>query len=74
VLTPRGADQGGQAERVAAAGAGICVGPDAFSADAVGRAVVDVLEQRSYRAAAHRIAGQIAAMPSADEVAALLAS
>jgi Glycosyltransferase family 28 C-terminal domain len=74
VLTPRGADQGGQAERVAAAGAAICLGPAAFSADAVGRAVTDVLEQCSYRAAAGRIAGQIAAMPSADAVAALLAS
>jgi hypothetical protein len=74
VLTPQGADQGGQAERVATAGAAICVGPDAFSADAVGRAVADVLEQRGYRAAARRIAGQIAVMPSTDEVAALLAS
>jgi UDP:flavonoid glycosyltransferase YjiC (YdhE family) len=74
VLTPQGADQGGQAERVAAAGAAICVGPDAFSAEAVGRAVADVLEQCGYRTAARRIAGQIAAMPSTDEVAALLAS
>jgi UDP:flavonoid glycosyltransferase YjiC (YdhE family) len=74
VLTPRGADQGGQAERVATAGAAICVDRAGFSAAAVGRAVADVLEQRSYRVAARRIADQIAAMPSTDSVAALLAS
>ena len=74
VLIPQGADQGGQAERVAAAGAAICVGPGASSPDAVAPAVADVLGQHGYRAAAHRIAAQIAAMPSTDEVAALLAS
>lgn len=74
VLAPQGADQGGQAERVATAGAAISVGPDTFSADAISQAVADVLQQHHYRAAARRIAGQIAAMPSTDEVAALLAS
>jgi hypothetical protein len=74
VLIPQGADQGGQAERVATAGAAISIAPDAFSPRAVARAVADVLEQPSYRAAARRIANQIAAMPSTDEVTALLAS
>jgi Glycosyltransferase family 28 C-terminal domain len=74
VLTPRGADQGGQAERVATAGAAICIDRAAFSPAAVGQAVTDVLEQHRYRDAARRIAGQIAAMPPTDSVAALLGS
>jgi hypothetical protein len=74
VLVPQGADQGGQAERVVAAGAAASIDPDACKLRAVGRAVADVLEQPSYLAAARRIADQIATMPSTDEVAALLAS
>jgi Glycosyltransferase family 28 C-terminal domain len=74
VLIPQGADQGGQAERVATAGAAINITPADFSSIAVGQAVAEVLGQPGYRVAAERIANQIAVMPSTDEVAALLAS
>ncbi|MCV7410677.1 hypothetical protein AWC05_20855 [Mycobacterium florentinum] len=72
VLAPRGADQAGQAERVAAAGAGICIPHDAFSPDRIVLAVNEIMRNSSYRAAARRIARQIGDMPSADDVAALL--
>jgi hypothetical protein len=74
VLIPQGADQGGHAERVVSAGAAVSIGTDAFMSRAVGGAVADVLERPCYRAAARKVADQIAAMPSADEVAALLVS
>jgi UDP:flavonoid glycosyltransferase YjiC (YdhE family) len=73
VLIPQGADQGGQAECVARTGAAITIAAEAFSPRAVALAVADVLEQPSYRATARRIAHRIATMPSADDVAALLA-
>jgi hypothetical protein len=74
VLVPQGADQGPQAERVAAAGAAIRITPEEFTPDAVVRAVADVVGQASYRAGARRIADQIRAMPSPGEVAAYLAA
>ncbi|WP_338103962.1 glycosyltransferase [Mycobacterium montefiorense] len=73
VLAPQGADQGAQAERVAAAGAGICIPPGEFNPDRIGLAVNEILQNSTYRAAARRIARQIGDMPSADDVAALLA-
>jgi UDP:flavonoid glycosyltransferase YjiC (YdhE family) len=73
VLIPQGADQGGQAERVAAAGAAITIAAEAMRPSTVSLAVADVLQQPSYRAAARTIADRIATMPSTDEVAALLA-
>ena len=73
VLIPQGADQGGQAECVGRAGAAITIAAKALCPCAVSVAVADVLEQPSYRAAARTIADRIATMPSADEVAALLA-
>jgi UDP:flavonoid glycosyltransferase YjiC (YdhE family) len=73
VLIPQGADQGGQAECVARTGAAITIAAEAFSPRAVALAVADVLEQPSYRAMARRFANRIATMPSADDVAALLA-
>jgi len=73
VLIPQGADQGGQAERVAAAGAAITIAAEAMRPSTVSLAVADVLQQPSYRAAARTIADRIATMPSTDEVAGLLA-
>jgi hypothetical protein len=73
VLIPQGADQAGQARCVVAAGAAISIAPGVSSPSPIARVVADVLEQRHYRAAARKIAFQIAAMPSAEEVAALLA-
>lgn len=74
VLIPQGADQGAQADRVAMAGAAIRIATDSPRPHAVTRAVADVLGQSSDRTAAGKIAKQIAAMPSADDVAAQLAS
>ena len=74
VLAPQGADQGGQAERAAAAGAAILIAPEELSPGAVARAVADVLGQPGYRTSAVKVADQIAAMPSPDDVAANLAS
>jgi len=74
VLAPQGADQGGQAERAAAAGAAILIPPEGFIPGAVTRAVADVLGQPGYRTSARKVADQIAVMPSPADVAANLAS
>jgi UDP:flavonoid glycosyltransferase YjiC (YdhE family) len=64
VIWPKGAEKPMNAERVAAAGAGIVVGEPAQSADAVRK----VLDDPSYRAGAERIAGQIRRNPAAGRV------
>ena len=65
VVTPLGADQPDNARRVEATGAGIMlVEPDAPSIHA---AVTRVLVDGEMRAAAGRIAGEIATMPSMDD-------
>jgi UDP:flavonoid glycosyltransferase YjiC (YdhE family) len=74
VLAPQGADQGGQAERATAAGAAILIPLEELSPGAIARAVADVLGQPGYRTSARKVADQIAAMPSPDDVAANLAS
>ena len=74
VLVPQGADQFVQAERAGAAGAALPLPPKAATPEAVVDAVRTVLAESSYRDGAGKIAGQIAAMPSPDEVAASLAS
>ncbi|CDO85863.1 UDP-glucuronosyltransferase [Mycobacterium triplex] len=74
VLAPQGADQRGQAERVAASGAGICIPRDEFSPHRIAQAANEILRNPGYRAAARRIAGQIGDMPAPDDVAALLAN
>ena len=52
-------------ERVVAAGAGIGLLPDQFSADSVRQAVQALLYDEAYRNAAQGIAREIAAMPGA---------
>lgn len=74
VLIPQGADQGGQAERVAAAGAAISITTEDFAPAAVTRAVAEVVGQPHYRESARMVADQIRAMPSPDHVAAHLAA
>jgi UDP-N-acetylglucosamine transferase subunit ALG13 len=74
VLVPQGADQGGQAERVAAAGAAISIKPEEFTPRAVAQAVAAVVGQPDYRENARTVADQIRVMPSPDDVAANLAS
>jgi UDP:flavonoid glycosyltransferase YjiC (YdhE family) len=63
VIVPQGADQPRQAERVSAVGAGIAVTSPADVPSATQRC----LEDPAIRAAARRIAGEIAAMPAPAE-------
>jgi UDP:flavonoid glycosyltransferase YjiC (YdhE family) len=74
VLVPQGADQFVQAERACAAGAALQLPPKAATPEAVVGAVRTVLAESSFRDGAGKIADQVAAMPSPDEVAASLAS
>lgn len=68
VLLPLGAEKPLNAERVAAAGAGIAVSAPA----AAGHAVAAVLADPSYRAGARRVADQISSAPGPDRVWAAL--
>jgi UDP:flavonoid glycosyltransferase YjiC (YdhE family) len=72
VCLPQGADQFLNAEAVAASGAGIYLAPDAADASAIADAVTAVLDDESYRLAAQRVAASIEAMPSPDDVAAVV--
>jgi UDP:flavonoid glycosyltransferase YjiC (YdhE family) len=72
VIVPQGADQFIQAERVPAAGAGIALAPGDATPQAVAAAVQAVLAERPIRQAAASIAKEIASMPPASEVAAIL--
>lgn len=74
VVLPQGADQFFQAERVAAAGAGIALHPPVQTPEATAGAVRTVLEDVRVRETAMTIAEEIAAMPSAHEVAGMLAA
>lgn len=64
---PQGADQYGNAARVAAAGAGIELRREALTPQVVRTSVVRLLGEPGYRLAARRIADEIAAMPTALE-------
>jgi UDP:flavonoid glycosyltransferase YjiC (YdhE family) len=67
VVIPLFADQPHNAARIAAAGIGVAV--DARSAaDTLAPAVERVLADPSYRAAAHRVACEIAAQPAPADV------
>jgi UDP:flavonoid glycosyltransferase YjiC (YdhE family) len=68
VVVPGFADQPRNAERVAALGAGIALDGPAQLGDAVRR----LLEDQSYRAAARRVAAEVAALPSVDDAPALV--
>jgi UDP:flavonoid glycosyltransferase YjiC (YdhE family) len=74
VVIPQGADQPVQAGRVEAAGAGIALRKEEADPVAVANAAVTILRQSSYRDAACKIAQQIAALPSPEEVASQLAA
>jgi len=63
LLVPQGADQFFNTERVVAAGAGIGLLPEQFSADSVRQAVQALLDDEAYHNAAQRVAREIAAMP-----------
>jgi UDP:flavonoid glycosyltransferase YjiC (YdhE family) len=72
VVTPQGADQFVQAERVAAVGAGIALQPGAATPEAVTAAVRTAMSELSYREAAAAVAKDIASMPEPSRVAAVL--
>ena len=70
---PQGADQFRNAEGGVAAGAALALAPTEASTASVRAAVERVLTDDGLRAAAGRVAAEIAAMPAPDEVARLLA-
>ena len=63
VLLPVAADQPENADRCVAAGVGIALPPEARGPEDVARATGTVLGDPAYRAAARRVAAEIAAMP-----------
>ncbi|MCL7381511.1 glycosyltransferase [Streptomyces sp. 35G-GA-8] len=74
VVVPQGADQFIQADRVAAAGAGLGLPGGTATPEGVAKAASAVLADQGFRAAARTVADQIAAMPAPAEVAATLAA
>ena len=72
VLTPISADQPDNADRCADLGVGRVVDADRVSPEAVRNAVLAVLTDRSYRAQAGRLRGEIRALPGPDHSAQLL--
>jgi len=73
VVLPQSADNFVIGQRVADAGAAVSLMPGQVASDTVREAVEKVLADDSFRHHAERLAGEIAAMPGPDEVAALLA-
>jgi len=71
---PQAADQFRNAEGGVAAGAALALAPTEASTASVRAAVERVLTDDGLRAAAGRVAAEIAAMPAPDEVARLLAA
>lgn len=69
VLLPQAADQFDNAARCERAGAAIVIRPDDLSTDALRSAIERVLADRSYADGARRIAAEIEAMGTPDEVA-----
>jgi UDP:flavonoid glycosyltransferase YjiC (YdhE family) len=68
VALPRGTDQPQNAAVLARAGAGVVVAPEDYAVDTIRAAVVDVMGNPAYRAAAERVRDEIADMPDADAV------
>ncbi len=66
LLLPQGADQHYNAERVAAAGAGLSLAPPQATSAAVSRAIDTLLGDARLRAGAQRVATEIAAMPGPE--------
>ncbi|HEY6933375.1 MAG TPA: nucleotide disphospho-sugar-binding domain-containing protein, partial [Marmoricola sp.] len=73
VAVPQSADNFQIGRRLARAGAARVVMPDEASVTSVREAVAEVLDDLRYAASARQVAAEIAAMPTADEVATVLA-
>jgi UDP-N-acetylglucosamine transferase subunit ALG13 len=69
---PQGADQFLNSAAVSSAGAGVSLMPSEATVDAVRDAVSRLLDDASFRDAAHRVRASIASMPSPEIVAAVL--
>lgn len=69
LLLPQGADQFANAEALCAAGAALRLHPGEPSAEAIAEQLGSLLGRNSHRDAARAIAGEIALMPSAGEIA-----
>jgi MGT family glycosyltransferase len=72
VVLPLFADQPNNAERVAAAGAGLDLKAAGSTVEAARGALSRVLREPSFRAAAQRLASEIAALPPVDAAAEVL--
>ncbi len=72
LLLPQGADQLGNARRVAEAGAGSLLHPAEVTPDAVGTAVRSLLSEPGYRAGAQRLQHQIRQMSGPERTVELL--
>ena len=70
VCLPQGADQFRNAAAAVQSGAGLCLPPAEASAEAITEAVRQALVEPGFRAAAARVADEIAAMPAPAEVVA----
>jgi MGT family glycosyltransferase len=69
VVLPQGADNFANGWLLARCGAGVTIGPDDVTPEAVRDAVRLVLEEPSYRDAGRRLAVELAALPEPAEVA-----
>ncbi|NUP49589.1 MAG: glycosyltransferase family 1 protein [Catenulispora sp.] len=69
VVIPQGADQFIQADRVAAAGAGLALGPDRYTPAAAADALRRILGEPAFTKAARGIGVEIATMPAPESVA-----
>lgn len=72
VLLPVGADQPHTAAVVAGLGAGVVLDPLSSTSDEIAAAVLHLLDDPDYAAAASRVRGEILALPSAAEAVAWL--
>jgi UDP:flavonoid glycosyltransferase YjiC (YdhE family) len=72
LLLPQAADQFTNAHACRAAGVGRVVRPDSLNAEVVRTEFLALLDDPDYRVAAGAMRDEIAAMPTADEVAQLL--
>jgi UDP:flavonoid glycosyltransferase YjiC (YdhE family) len=72
LLCPRGADQFDNADACVAAGVARALAPEELTTASARAALETLLSKDSYRARSAVVADEIAAMPSADEAAAVL--
>jgi UDP:flavonoid glycosyltransferase YjiC (YdhE family) len=73
LVLPQGADHFRNARALAAAGAGLMLAPAAQTADGLRAAARQLFADGRYASAAKRLAAEMAAMPTADELASALA-